>query len=86
MNPPRLHPWPKWSTCCTSAFLARQTDLVEAIAPTGRAVNVKKPQFLSPQMKNIAEKIREAGNERIILCECGTQFGYDDLAVDMLGV
>lgn len=68
------------------AFLARQTDLVEAIARTGRAVNVKKPQFLSPtQMKNIAEKIREAGNERIILCERGTQFGYDNLTVDMLG-
>src|SRR5690606_41342721 len=68
------------------AFLARQTNLVEAIARTGRAVNVKKPQFLSPtQMKNIAEKIREAGNERIILCERGSQFGYDNLTVDMLG-
>ena len=68
------------------AFLARQTDLVHAIAATGRAVNVKKPQFLSPtQMKNIAEKIREAGNERIILCERGSQFGYDNLVVDMLG-
>ncbi len=68
------------------AFLARQTDLVHAIAGTGRAVNIKKPQFLSPtQMKNIAEKIREAGNERIILCERGVQFGYDNLVVDMLG-
>ena len=68
------------------AFLARQTDLVDAIARTGRAVNIKKPQFLSPsQMKNIASKIREAGNERIILCERGAQFGYDNLVVDMLG-
>ena len=68
------------------AFLARQTDLVAAIAGTGRVVNVKKPQFLSPtQMKNIAEKIREAGNERILLCERGAQFGYDNLVVDMLG-
>jgi 2-dehydro-3-deoxyphosphooctonate aldolase (KDO 8-P synthase) len=68
------------------AFLARQTDLVDAIARTGRAVNIKKPQFLSPtQMKNIAAKIREAGNERIVLCERGAQFGYDNLVVDMLG-
>jgi 2-dehydro-3-deoxyphosphooctonate aldolase (KDO 8-P synthase) len=68
------------------AFLARQTDLVVAIARTGRAVNVKKPQFLSPpQMKHVAAKIREAGNERIILCERGAQFGYDNLVVDMLG-
>ena len=68
------------------AFLARQTDLVHAIASTGRAVNIKKPQVLSPaQMKNIAEKIREAGNERIVLCERGVQFGYDNLVVDMLG-
>ena len=68
------------------AFLARQTDLVAAIARTGRTVNIKKPQFLSPtQMKNIVDKIREAGNERIILCERGSQFGYDNLVVDMLG-
>ncbi|MFT3761320.1 MAG: 3-deoxy-8-phosphooctulonate synthase [Pseudoxanthomonas sp.] len=68
------------------AFLARQTDLVAAIAATGRAVNIKKPQFLSPaQMQHIAAKIREAGNERIILCERGAQFGYDNLVVDMLG-
>lgn len=68
------------------AFLARQTDLVNAIAVTGRAVNIKKPQFLSPtQMGNIVEKIREAGNERIVLCERGSQFGYDNLVVDMLG-
>lgn len=68
------------------AFLARQTDLVAAIASTGKAVNIKKPQFLSPgQMRNIATKIREAGNDRIILCERGSQFGYDNLVVDMLG-
>ncbi|MGY4859449.1 3-deoxy-8-phosphooctulonate synthase [Cryobacterium sp. AP23] len=68
------------------AFLARQTDLVAAIARAGRAVNVKKPQFMSPtQMENIAAKIREAGNENIILCERGSQFGYDNLVVDMLG-
>ncbi|MFE8148797.1 3-deoxy-8-phosphooctulonate synthase [Brenneria goodwinii] len=68
------------------AFLARQTDLVVAIAKTGRAVNIKKPQFMSPtQIKHIVNKIREAGNEKIILCERGTQFGYDNLVVDMLG-
>lgn len=68
------------------AFLARQTDLVVAIASTGRVINIKKPQFLSPsQIKHIVTKIREAGNERIILCERGSQFGYDNLVVDMLG-
>lgn len=68
------------------AFLARQTDLVEALARTGNAVNVKKPQFLSPgQMKNIVEKFAECGNERVILCERGVNFGYDNLVVDMLG-
>lgn len=68
------------------AFLARQTDLVVAIAKTGRAVNIKKPQFLSPsQIKHIASKIEEAGNDQIILCERGSQFGYDNLVVDMLG-
>ena len=68
------------------AFLARQTDLVTAMAKTGRVINVKKPQFLSPsQMKNIVEKFHEAGNDHIILCERGAQFGYDNLVVDMLG-
>jgi 2-dehydro-3-deoxyphosphooctonate aldolase (KDO 8-P synthase) len=68
------------------AFLARQTDLVVAIARTGAAVNIKKPQFMSPtQIKHIVSKIHEAGNERIILCERGAQFGYDNLVVDMLG-
>jgi 2-dehydro-3-deoxyphosphooctonate aldolase (KDO 8-P synthase) len=68
------------------AFLARQTDLVAAMAATGAVINVKKPQFLSPpQIKNIVEKIRECGNERILLCERGSCFGYDNLVVDMLG-
>lgn len=68
------------------AFLARQTDLIAAVARTGTVVNVKKPQFLSPpQMKNIVEKIKECGNDRILLCERGSCFGYDNLVVDVLG-
>ncbi|MFC0322976.1 3-deoxy-8-phosphooctulonate synthase [Gallibacterium melopsittaci] len=68
------------------AFLARQTDLVEAMARTGAVINVKKPQFLSPgQMGNIVEKIHECGNDKVILCDRGTNFGYDNLVVDMLG-
>lgn len=68
------------------AFLARQTDLVEAMARTGAVINVKKPQFLSPgQMGNIVEKIEECGNDKVILCDRGTNFGYDNLVVDMLG-
>ena len=68
------------------AFLARQTDLVLALARTGRVINIKKPQFLSPvQMANIVEKFREAGNVQLILCDRGTCFGYDNLVVDMLG-
>jgi 2-dehydro-3-deoxyphosphooctonate aldolase (KDO 8-P synthase) len=68
------------------AFLARQTDLVSAMADTGAVINVKKPQFLSPsQMANIVEKFAECGNEKILLCERGSNFGYDNLVVDMLG-
>ncbi|KGR94884.1 3-deoxy-8-phosphooctulonate synthase [Burkholderia sp. ABCPW 111] len=68
------------------AFLARQTDLVVAIAKTGKPVNVKKPQFMSPtQLKHVASKCREAGNDQVILCERGSSFGYDNLVVDMLG-
>ena len=68
------------------AFLARQTDLVEAMAKTGAVINIKKPQFLSPsQMKNIADKFIECGNNKLILCERGANFGYDNLVVDMLG-
>lgn len=69
------------------AFLARQTDLVEAMAKTGRVINIKKPQFLSPgQMKNIVDKFIECGNEQLMLCERGANFGYDNLVVDMLGL
>jgi len=68
------------------AFLARQTDLVAAMAATGAVINVKKPQFMSPpQVKNVVEKFAECGNENIILCERGACFGYDNLVVDMLG-
>jgi len=68
------------------AFLARQTDLVQAMAATGAIINIKKPQFLSPsQMANVAEKFAECGNNRILLCERGSNFGYDNLVVDMLG-
>ena len=68
------------------AFLARQTDLVVALARTGRVINIKKPQFLSPsQVQNIVEKFKEAGNAQLILCDRGTCFGYDNLVVDMLG-
>jgi len=68
------------------AFLARQTDLVQAMAETGAVINVKKPQFLSPgQMGNIVDKFRECGNDQIMLCERGTCMGYDNLVVDMLG-
>lgn len=69
------------------AFLARQTDLVVAIAETGAAINIKKPQFLAPQeVQHIINKCREAGNDRVILCERGTSFGYNNLVVDMLGM
>ena len=68
------------------AFLARQTDLVVALAKTGRVINIKKPQFLSPsQVLNIVDKFKEAGNDQLILCDRGTCFGYDNLVVDMLG-
>jgi len=66
------------------AFLARQTDLLLAAAKTGRIVNVKKAQFLSPwDMGNVAEKIAAAGNPNIILTERGASFGYNNLVVDM---
>lgn len=68
------------------AFLARQTDLVNAIAKTNKVINVKKPQFMAPaQMRNVLEKFHEAGNDQILCCERGSQFGYDNLVVDMLG-
>jgi len=68
------------------AFLARQTDLVRAMAETDAVINIKKPQFLSPeQMNNIVHKFQECGNDKLILCERGSNFGYDNLVVDMLG-
>ncbi|MBU1435975.1 MAG: 3-deoxy-8-phosphooctulonate synthase [Gammaproteobacteria bacterium] len=69
------------------AFLARQTDLVIAMANTGAVINVKKPQFLAPhEMRHIISKFKEAGNEQVILCERGSSFGYNNLVVDMLGM
>ncbi|GGD63632.1 3-deoxy-8-phosphooctulonate synthase [Lacimicrobium alkaliphilum] len=69
------------------AFLARQTDLVVAMANSGAVINVKKPQFLAPhEMRHIISKFMEAGNDKIILCERGSCFGYNNLIVDMLGM
>ncbi|MBV9882920.1 MAG: 3-deoxy-8-phosphooctulonate synthase [Sphingomonadaceae bacterium] len=66
------------------AFLCRQTDLLAAAARTGRAVNVKKGQFLAPwDMKNVAAKLAKAGCEKVLLCERGTSFGYNALVNDM---
>lgn len=68
------------------AFLSRQTDLVEAMAKTGAIINVKKAQFLAPhEMKHIINKCLEADNDKVILCERGSAFGYNNLVVDMLG-
>ena len=69
------------------AFLCRQTDLLVACAETGKPVNVKKGQFLSPmEMKNVVEKIRSAGNDKIMLTERGTFFGYNRLVNDMTAI
>ena len=71
----------------TPAFLCRQTDLIEAVAATGKPANIKKGQFLAPwEMKNVLQKARATGNERICLCERGTSFGYGNLVVDMRGL
>jgi 2-dehydro-3-deoxyphosphooctonate aldolase (KDO 8-P synthase) len=68
------------------AFLSRQTDLVEAIAKSGAIINIKKAQFLAPhEMRHILHKCLEAGNDKLILCERGSSFGYNNLVVDMLG-
>ncbi len=68
------------------AFLSRQTDLVVAMAKTGAAINIKKAQFLAPQeMGHILHKFEEAGNSRLMLCERGSSFGYNNLVVDTLG-
>ncbi|MEL6582402.1 MAG: 3-deoxy-8-phosphooctulonate synthase [Pseudomonadota bacterium] len=69
------------------AFLCRQTDLLIAAGKTGRAINVKKGQFLAPwDMPNVAAKIASTGNENIMLCERGTSFGYNTLVADMRGL
>lgn len=69
------------------AFLCRQTDLLEAAASTGKVVNIKKGQFLAPiSMKYAAEKVSNAGNNKIIFTERGTQFGYSDLIVDFRSI
>lgn len=69
------------------AFLSRQTDLLVSAARTGRVVNVKKGQFMAPwDMKNVIQKLEEAGNEKILLCERGSSFGYNNLIVDMTGL
>lgn len=71
----------------TPAFLCRQTDLITAVAATGKPVNIKKGQFLAPwEMENVLQKARATGNERICLCERGTSFGYGSLVVDMRGL
>ena len=68
------------------AFLSRQTDLVVAMAETGRPINIKKAQFLAPhEMRHILKKCEEAGNAQLMLCERGSCFGYNNLVVDMLG-
>lgn len=69
------------------AFLCRQTDLLVAAAKTGKCVNIKKAQFLAPwDMKNCVEKVRQSGNDNVMLCERGTSFGYNTLVVDMTGL
>ncbi|WP_417459210.1 3-deoxy-8-phosphooctulonate synthase [Kordiimonas sp.] len=69
------------------AFLARQTDLVRAMAATNAVINVKKPQFLAPEeMRHIIKKFAESGNTDVMLCERGSSFGYNNLIVDMLGM
>jgi 2-dehydro-3-deoxyphosphooctonate aldolase (KDO 8-P synthase) len=68
------------------AFLSRQTDLVVAMAKTGAVINIKKAQFLAPaEMQHILNKCIEAGNDKLMLCERGSSFGYNNLVVDMLG-
>ena len=69
------------------AFLCRQTDLLVAAAQTGKVVNIKKGQFLSPEaMRFAAQKVRESGNEEVMLTERGTTFGYQDLVIDYRGI
>ena len=69
------------------AFLCRQTDLLLAAGKTGRAINVKKGQFLAPwDMQNVADKIASTGNDQILLCDRGTSFGYNTLVSDFRGL
>ena len=69
------------------AFLCRQTDLLVAAAKTGKCINIKKAQFLAPwDMKNCLEKVRQSGNDNVMLCERGSTFGYNTLVVDMTGL
>ena len=69
------------------AFLARQTSLIRAMAKTNAVINIKKPQFMSPyQLYNVVDKFREYGKEDLLLCERGTNFGYNNLIVDFLGI
>jgi len=69
------------------AFLCRQTDLLMAAAATGRAINVKKGQFLAPwDMANVVEKIRRSGNDAVMVCERGSSFGYNTLVSDFRGL
>ena len=69
------------------AFLCRQTDLLVAAAKTGKCINIKKAQFLAPwDMGNCLNKVRQSGNDNVMLCERGTSFGYNTLVVDMTGL
>lgn len=69
------------------AFLCRQTDLLVAAAKTGKIINIKKAQFLAPwDMKNVVNKVKDSGNDNIMVCERGTCFGYNNLVVDMTGL
>lgn len=69
------------------AYLCRQTDLIEGCAKTGKAVNIKKGQFMAPwNMKNVVSKMQRYGNEKILLCERGTTFGYNRLVVDTMSL
>lgn len=69
------------------AFLCRQTDLLVAAAKTGKCINIKKAQFLAPwDMKNCLDKVKESGNDNVMLCERGSTFGYNTLVVDMTGL
>ena len=79
-----MRAWPKSWTCCKSTFLCRQTDLIVAAATTGRAINVKKGQFLAPwDMANVVAKVTAAGNPNVLVTERGASFGYNTLVSDM---